>query len=119
MLWIMTKLDVVDNSTEGDFAQIQRVANIGLDTLTGEDFLTDLQAGRSDDVALLTVLVEYKGDTSGTVRIVFNGLHNARDTILVALEVNDSVHSLMAAASVANSHFTAGITTTRALLGSQ
>ena len=109
----------MDNRTEGDLAQVKGVAHVGLDALAGEDFLADLQAGRRDDVALLAVLVEHKGDAGGTVRVVFDGLHNARDTILVALEVDDSVHSLMAAASVADSHFTTGVTTTRALLGSQ
>ena len=96
----------MDNRTEGDLAQIKRIAHVRLNTLTGEDLLTDLQAGGGDDVTLLTILVEYKGDAGGTVGIVFNSLHNARDTILVALEVNDSVHSLMAAATVADSHFT-------------
>ena len=53
----------MDDGTEGDLAQIKRVAHVGLDTLAREDLLTDLQAGGSDDVALLTVLVEYEGSS--------------------------------------------------------
>ena len=82
---------------------------------TGKDFLTNLQTYRRYDVTLVTVLVIHKSDTGRTVRIVFNGLDRAFDTVVIALEIDQTVHLAMTATDVAHGHLTVAVTATGTL----
>src|SRR5690606_25177741 len=73
---------------------------------TGYDLVADLQAFRSDNITLLAVHVVDQGDVRRTVRIVLDRRDVADDAVLIPLEVDDAVFTLMSAAMVANRNFT-------------
>ena len=60
--------------------------------------LSNLQANRLNDVALLAVRIADQRDARGAVRIVLDRRHLARYAVLVALEVNQAQLLLVAAA---------------------
>ena len=57
---------------------------------------------RRNDVAALAIGVHQQRDMRGTVRIVFEPLDLRADAVLVALEVDQAIGLLMAAASMPN-----------------
>ena len=63
------------------------------------------------DVALLAVNVVQQSDTSGAVRVVLNGSDLCRHAVLVALEVDDAVTTLHAAALVTDGDVTVVVAT--------
>ena len=71
---------------------------------------------RSDDVAAFAVLIEDKSDVGGAVRIVFETLNNSGNTVFIALEVDDTVGLLVAAALMTNSDTAEVVTTGSAVL---
>ena len=96
------ELDVVDHGTDGDVLEGQGVAGLDVRVGTSHDNVTDLQAVRSQDVALDAVLVLDEGDESGAVRIVLQRLDGGGDIKLVALEVDDTILDAVAAAVMAD-----------------
>ena len=94
------QLNVVHRRTGGDEAhgQCVAVADVGLGARLNN--VADLQAVRSEDVALLTVGVVQQGNTAGTVRVVLNGRDLGRHAVLVALEVDDAVLLLVSTTTV-------------------
>ena len=65
----------------------------------GDDRVAHLQPDRLQDVALLAVRVGQQRDARRAVRVVLDRRHLRRDVALVALEVDDAVHPLVAAAA--------------------
>src|SRR5690606_33080169 len=61
-----------------------------------------LEALGCQNIALLPVSIAEQGDESGTIRIIFNGLHGCRYIMLVALEIDNSVHSLVTSTDIAH-----------------
>ena len=61
--------------------------------------VSDLQTDGSDDVSLLAVEIRDQGDVRRAVRIVFDLRNLARNTGLVALEIDDPVMPLVASAA--------------------
>jgi len=57
-------------------------------------------AARRDDVATLAVHVQQQGQVGAAVRVVFEALDLRRDAILVALEIDEAIVLLVAAALV-------------------
>ena len=100
------ELDAVDHRADRDVLELQRVADLDVRVLAGNDGLADVQAVRSDDVALLAVCIVQQSDVRGTVRIVFDRFDGRGNAVLVALEVDDAVLALCAAALVANRDLT-------------
>ena len=100
------EFDVVDKGTEWDFGEGEGVADFGGNAIARFDFLTDLETLGSNDVAFLTVGIAHEGNAGTTVGVVLNGLDCGGDTVLVALEVDDTVEFLVTAADVALSHLT-------------
>ena len=96
------QLDVVDDGTERDVLQRQRVADldVGLGTRDSID-RADFEADRREDVALLAVAVVEQRDTGGAVRIVLDRRDLRRNGVLRALEVDDAVLLARAAALMA------------------
>src|SRR5262245_14658242 len=93
------ELHVVDQRAERDVFQRQRVPWQDVDVWPGHDRIADLEASWLQDVALFAVRVGHQSDTSRAVRIVFDRRHLRRNAALVALEVDDAVHPLVATAA--------------------
>ena len=102
-------------STHRDLCERQAVAHVGSDARTGLDNLTDLQSIGGDDVLLHTVFIFYESDTGAAVGIVLNGLYGSLHIVLVAEEIDHTVHPLVSATTVANGHLTGVVPSTCAL----
>src|SRR2546430_2645341 len=98
------ELDSVDLRAGRDVLERQAVADAGLRVRSGDDGVADAQVLRRDDVALFAVLVEKEREARRAVRVVLDRLHRGGGPILVALEVDDPVIPLLAAAAVARGH---------------
>ena len=85
----------------GMLRERHRVAGLHVDMLAGDDRVADRQALRRQDVGQLAVLVFDQRDEGGAVRIVFEPLDLRRHVELAALEVDDAVGLLVAAAAEA------------------
>ena len=72
-----------------------RMSTVG----AGDDRVADLHPGRLQDVALLAVGVGQQRDARRAVRVVLDGRDLGRNVRLVALEVDDPVVPLVAAAA--------------------
>ena len=95
------ELDVVHDRADRDVAHRQGVARPDLGALTAAQHVADLDPGRGQDVALLAVVVVEQGDAGVAVGVVLDGGHRGRHAVLVALEIDDAVLLLVAAAAVA------------------
>src|SRR6185369_14802926 len=62
------------------------------------NFLAHLQAIGLKDVSLLAICIAQQRDARGTIRIVFDRCDGCRDSLLVALEVDQAQLALVAAA---------------------
>jgi len=112
------QLDVVDDGTDGDVCQRQSVTGQDVSLGTGHDDVTSLQANGSQDVAQLAVLVLDQSDVSGTVGIVLQ-VHNSSGAHLVALEVDDTILALVAAAAMTDGDAAIAVTARVLLQGFQ
>ena len=99
------QLYVMNSRTNGDVLQRQGITNLDIGIRAGYNFIADFQTVRSEDVTLFTINVVEESDTSAAVRVIFDGSDASRDTILVALEVDYTIQTLVAAALMANGQF--------------
>src|SRR6266571_4172450 len=95
------ELDVVHGRTHRDVLQRDRVADPDGRLWPRLDRVANLQADRSEDVALLAVLVVDERDPGAAVGVVLDGRDLSWDAVLVALEVDLPVELAIAAALVA------------------
>ena len=93
------QFDVVDNSTNRDVGNGQRVAGQDIGIGTGHDLVTGLQADRRQNVTLLAILILDEGDVGAAVGVILQTQHGGR-AHLVALEVDDTILALVAAAAM-------------------
>ena len=93
-------LDVVDNGTHGDVGDGQAVAGLDVGCGGGEDLVPGLQAHGSDDVTLLAILILHQRDVGAAVGIVLQLQDSGFHIHLVALEVDDTILALLAAAAM-------------------
>ena len=107
--------DVVDDRADRDAGERHGVAGLHVDLDAGDHLVADGEALRRDDVGLLAVGVFDQRDEAGAVRIVLQPLDLADDVELAALEVDDAVRLLVAAA--AEAHGDAAGVVAAALLG--
>mgnify|MGYP004715940101 CR=1 FL=1 len=91
-------LNVVDDGTDRDVGDGQAVAGLDIGGGGRDDLVASLQADRSDDVALLAVLVLDESDERAAVGVILQAQDGRGDVHLVALEVDDAVLLLVAAA---------------------
>ncbi len=110
-----TQFDIVNESTERNFGQQQRIANFGGNAFAGLNFLTHFQTLRSHNITLLTISIYHQSDTAGTVGVILYRFHGSGDVILIALEVDNTIQTFVTTTYVAHSHFT-GIITTATLM---
>ncbi len=95
-------LDVVNDRADRNAGERHGVAGLHVDLGAGDHLVADRQTLRGDDVGLLAVGVFDQRDEARAVRIVLEPLDLGRDVELAALEVNDAVGLLMAAATKAH-----------------
>ena len=77
----------------------RRVSNKDVGLGTTDNFLSDLQAIGLKDVTLLAIRVAQQRDARRTVRIVFDRSDRRRDSLLVALEIDQAQLALVASAT--------------------
>ena len=107
------QLDVVDRRAERHAQERKRIADEDVGLGAGHQRLTDLQAVRSEDVALLAVRVRQQRDARGAVRVVLDRLDLRRDVVLLPLEVDLAVPLLVTAADEARGDAAGRIATAR------
>ena len=64
--------------------------------------VADVEADGGEDVALFAVCIDEEGDVRAAVGIVLDALDRCGDAVLIALEIDDAVLALVAAADVAD-----------------
>ena len=112
------ELDVVDDDTFRDVSELHAVADGDFACLAIGDLLADLETLRAEDVSLLALLVDDKGDAAVAVGIVFDGLDNAF-ALAGPAEVDKAVHSLVTAADVTAGDVALGISSAGLLQGDE
>jgi len=95
------QLDVVDDRADRDVAKRKGVAGSNLSALARLQQVAHLDAGGSEDVALLAVEIVEQRDAGVAVRVVLDRRDLGRHAVLVAVEVDDPVRPLVASAAVA------------------
>src|SRR5690606_30960356 len=98
------ELDAMDLRTDRDIPERHRVARLDRHVAAGLDRVADPDVLRREDVAPLAVRVEDQREVRAAVRVVFQPLDAPRNAVLVALEIDDPIVVLVAAAAVANGH---------------
>lgn len=93
------KFDIVDSDTFRNVGKLHAVADGDFAGLSVSDGHADSQALRADDVSLLAMSIDDQGDTAVSVRVIFDGLDD-RGGFAVSLEVDDTVHPLVATTDV-------------------
>jgi len=88
-------LNIVHDSAQRNQTQRHTVAEVWLNSRTTLNYGTSLQAFRSNDVPLLPISILNESNAAASVWIIFNVSHSARHTVLIALEVDNSVHALV------------------------
>ena len=91
------QLDCVNQGTNRDGGQWHSVTGLDVSLNAGLNDVANLQTTRVKDVALLAVYIVQKSDACAAVRIVFNGGNLCWYAILVTLEVDLTVTTLVTA----------------------
>ena len=81
-----------------DVPQRQRVTHLDRRISTGAQDRTGLHAFWRNDITPIAVGINQKRDVGRPIGVVFDALYRRRDTILIALEVDDPVALFMPAA---------------------
>jgi hypothetical protein len=87
-----THLDVVNLQAGRDSRQGHGIADLGLTREPTFDAVPNLHTQRRQNIPFFAVGVVQQRDEAIPVRVVFNRCHLRRDTILIALEIDDSVN---------------------------
>ena len=106
-----TELNVVNQRTERNLGEQQRVADLGSHAGTRHHGLANLQALGAEDVALLTVRVLYEGDTRTAVGVILDAHNDGGIVVFVTLEIDEAIQFLVATADIAHGHLTLVVTT--------
>src|SRR6266436_546632 len=94
------QLEVVHRGAQRNLEQRHRVADADVRARTGHDVVTDVQALRRQDVALLAVTVVQQRDAGRPVRVVLDARDPRRNAELVAPEIDAAVLPLVPAAHI-------------------
>ncbi len=108
-------LDIVDGRAERNLVQRQSVADDRLGFRAAGELRADQEADGRDDVALFAVRILEQREMRGAVRIVFDRLDRGHDAVLVALEIDEAVALLVAAADVTRRETAAVVASARLL----
>ncbi len=113
------EFDIVDDRTERNIAQKERIAHFRSSACAAHHGLAHLETVRCDDVAFLTVGIYQECDTCSTIGVVLDRFHSSRHSVLGTFEIHETVHLLVTAADVTYGHLTAVVTSARAFLGAE
>ncbi len=92
----------MDDGADRHRTQLHRVARLDVDLVARNHRIADRQTLRRHDVGKLAVLVLDKGDERRTARIELQPLDQRRHAMLGALEIDDAIALLVAAAAPAH-----------------
>src|SRR5882757_4269193 len=104
---------IVDDGADRHVAERHDVARLHVDIVAGDHGVADRQTLRRQDISLGAVGIFYQRDKRGAVRIVFQALDGRRHVDLGALEIDDAIGLLVAAAAKTHDH-AAGVVATAA-----
>src|ERR1035437_129484 len=96
------KFNVVDGCSQRHFGKLGVIACPDLNVVAGHDGLADFQSLWQKDVRLLAVGVLHKGNQGGTVRVVLDLGHRARNVVHVTRKVNNTIELTDTPALVTN-----------------
>ena len=108
--------DVVDNGTNGNVGDGQRVAGLNICVCAGVNDIPCSKSLGSDNIALGSLGILKQCDISGSVGVVLDTNDGVCVSILT-LEVDDSLLDLVSAASVTDGDATVAVTACMLLLG--
>jgi len=100
----LAQFDVVDKGSQGDVLQGQGIARPNLHSGTRNQLVSGLESLRGQDVALFSVRIVKQGNVGGAVRVVLDAGHFGRNAVLVPLEIQDPVMTLVPSPPVSASH---------------
>src|SRR5690606_14309669 len=95
------QLDIVNDGADRHGRKRHRISRLHVNRLAGHDLVARLTTLRRDDVVQLAVLILDQRNERRAIGIVFDALHRAHDVQLAALEVDDAIRPLVAAANEA------------------
>ena len=107
--------DVVYFHSRRNSGQRHGISDLGLDLCPGEDLLADLQAQRSQNIALLTVGIVQESNMAGTVGVVLDGSNLCGYVVFVAFEIDKAIEAFVSTAPVPRGNF-AGVVAAAGLL---
>ena len=97
----------MDHRTQWNIREEQRVAHFGGHAGSGRYGLSHLQSVRGEHITFFAVGIAEQSDASGTVRIIFDGLHLGAHVIFVTFEIDNTIHPFVTASDITDGHFTA------------
>src|SRR3981081_833744 len=95
---------IVDDGADRHVAERHDVARLHVDIVAGDHGVADRETLRRQDIGLGAVGVFHQRDEGSAVRIVFEALDGRRHVDLDALEIDDAIGLLVAAAAKAHDH---------------
>ncbi len=107
---------IMDDGADRHVAERHHIARLDVDIVAGDHGVADGKTLRGEDIGLRSVGIFYQRDEGGAVRIVFQPLDGRRHVDLGALEIDDAIGLLMAAAAKAHDHAAGVVTTAGGLL---
>ena len=96
--------DIVDDGADRHVPQRHGVARLDVHPLAGNHGAAGFEPLRGKDVGKLAIVIADQGDEGGTVGVVLEALDRRRNVELAALEVDQAIAALVAAATVAHGH---------------
>src|SRR5947209_19559868 len=96
------QLDVVNGGTSRDILQGKGIARLNVGLWACHHSIANLQTQRRDDIAFFAVQVMQQGNTRRTIRIIFDSGHLSGNAQLIALEIDQAIGPLRAAAAMTN-----------------
>ena len=101
----------MDKGTGGDVLERKGVTGLDIRGLACDYLVAYLKTLGRDDVRLVAVLILDQRDERGAVGIVLDGLNDTFYVKFMSLEINNTVFSPVAAASVTHGDTTVAVTT--------
>src|SRR3569833_1769390 len=98
------QFDIVNDGADRHVAERHDIARLHVDVVAGSHGVADREPLRGQDIGLGAVGVLQKRNEGGTVRIVFQPLNGRRHIDLGALEIDDAIGLLVAAAAKPHAH---------------
>src|SRR5690606_33333462 len=106
------QLDVMNDRANRHGSERHCVARLHVDGIACNNLVADSQTLRSQDVGQFTVFVTDQRDERSTIWIVFQTFDSADDVKLAALEINETVRTLVTAALITDGDTTGVVTAT-------